>query len=84
MSHLILAKMVQVYHARKVVAFDCSGRFGGTSLNDKARQLSCYKGQTRRIDLWVFLVKFESRLSADITNYERAISPNYEIVTDAH
>ena len=31
----------------------------------------------------VFL-KFESRLSADITNYERAISPNYEIVTDAH
>ena len=26
MSHLILAKMVQVYHARKGVAFACSGR----------------------------------------------------------
>ena len=55
MSHLILAKMIQVYHVKKGVAFDCSGRFGGTSLNDKARQLSCYKGQTWRIDLWVLL-----------------------------
>ena len=55
MSHLILAKMVQVYHAKKGVAFDCSGRFWGPSLNDKVRQLSCYKGQTWRIDLWVFL-----------------------------
>ena len=55
MSHLILAKMVQVYHAKKGLAFDCSGRFWGTSLNDKVRQLSCYKGQTWWIDLWVFL-----------------------------
>ena len=32
MSHLILAKMVQVYHAKKGVAFDCSGRFWGKTI----------------------------------------------------